>query len=373
MANNASQSVSVFCSYAREDESYRDELDKALAPLRVAKLISDWHDRKILAGADWDDVIEQKLRQADVILFLVSSDLFNSKYVENNELPIALRRHEAGEAVVIPIIARKCLWSVTPLHQLNATPTDGKPIAKWQDIDDAFTEVAQAVHRVVKELVAQKVPETIQDLHSDLGRHWNVPYPRNRFFVGRAKELGEVEKALAAARPVVLSGGGGLGKSEIATEFAHRNRERYPIVWWLRAEARESLLADMAGLARELALPEAGEQNLEEVAAAVRAWLAANPGWLLLLDNAANPQALDGLLPDPASGHLIITSRHPDWEEPYRPVPIEPWSLEDSVRYLEARSGSADRDSLKLIATALGQQPLALAQAAAQLERGEAA
>ncbi|WP_139101196.1 TIR domain-containing protein, partial [Acinetobacter baumannii] len=61
----------VFFSYSHDDEAYRDQLEKHLALLRHEGLIESWHDRRILAGADLNQVIDDQLNQADVILLLV--------------------------------------------------------------------------------------------------------------------------------------------------------------------------------------------------------------------------------------------------------------------------------------------------------------
>ena len=59
----------------------------------------------------------------------------------------AMERHEAGDALVIPVILRSCLWTDTPFGKLNATPPDGKPITQWPDRDQAFTEIAIAIEK----------------------------------------------------------------------------------------------------------------------------------------------------------------------------------------------------------------------------------
>src|SRR5436305_14218404 len=98
--------VNVFISYAHEDELLRQQLDTHLSLLRRQELISDWHDRQILAGDDWRRDIDQHLETASIILLLISPDFLASDYCYEIEMQRALERHKLGEARVIPIILR---------------------------------------------------------------------------------------------------------------------------------------------------------------------------------------------------------------------------------------------------------------------------
>jgi hypothetical protein len=70
--------VAVFYSYAHEDEALRDELAGHLKILERRGLIRAWHDRKIVAGADWAAAIDENLDRADLVLLLVSKDFIES-------------------------------------------------------------------------------------------------------------------------------------------------------------------------------------------------------------------------------------------------------------------------------------------------------
>jgi hypothetical protein len=145
----------VFMSYSHKDESLRDQLEAHLALLKNQGLIEAWHDRRILAGAQVDDAIFDKLEVADVILLLVSSDFLSSQYCYSREMMRAMQRHEAGEAKVVPVILRHCDWHGAPFGQLMAAPRDGKPITAWADRDEAFADVALQVRRIVEEAGGQ--------------------------------------------------------------------------------------------------------------------------------------------------------------------------------------------------------------------------
>ena len=144
----------VFISYSHQDEELRNELEKHLAALRYQGVIEIWHDRRIGAGKDFNREISENLEKAHIILLLVSSDFIASPYCYGIEVRRAMERHESGEARVIPVILRPSYWHGLPFGKLLATPTDGKAVTKFPNQDDAFLEVAKAIHEAAEELSA---------------------------------------------------------------------------------------------------------------------------------------------------------------------------------------------------------------------------
>lgn len=140
----------VFFSYSHKDEQLRDDLEVQLTMLKREGLIEAWHDRRIPAGSNLDVAISDKLEQADVILLLASPDFLASEYCWGTEVRRAMERHDAGEALVIPVILRPCEWSRAPFGKLLASPTDGKAVTGWADRDAAFLDVARQVRKAVE-------------------------------------------------------------------------------------------------------------------------------------------------------------------------------------------------------------------------------
>lgn len=143
---------SLFFSYSHADEGLRDQLEKQLAMLKRQGVIETWHDRRIGAGQNIDHAIDEHIKSDEIILLLVSPDFIASDYCYEIEMKRAMDRHDAGEAIVIPVILRACDWHHAPFGKLNATPRDGKPITQWSDTDEAFLQVAQAVRGSVESL-----------------------------------------------------------------------------------------------------------------------------------------------------------------------------------------------------------------------------
>ena len=119
----ANDSVSVFISYSHADEQYRRELGIALASLRDEGKVSEWHDRKIQGGEEWDEAIKRQLNKADIILLLLSADFIASDYIRKTEIPAAIERHQSGDAIVIPVFLRRFDYSPNaPYAKLQSYP-----------------------------------------------------------------------------------------------------------------------------------------------------------------------------------------------------------------------------------------------------------
>lgn len=206
-----------------------------------------------------------------------------------------------------------------------------------------------------------------------LPKVWNVPHARNPAFTGRedlVAELGVVldgsgEKPTASLAHV-LHGLGGVGKTQLALEYAHRHAAHYDGVWWIRAADTASLASDYASLARELALPEAPPTDQSNIIEAVR--LTVERGgqrWLLVFDNADRPSDLDLYLPRTGAGRVLITSQNPTWPARVRPLAVPVLPPSEAVAFLLTRTGQADEATAAVLAEELGYLPLALEQAAA--------
>lgn len=142
----------VFVSYSHVDEELRNQLEVQLAMLKRQGLVELWHDRRMLAGDHLDWTISNELDEADIILLLVSPDFLASDYCYKIEKGRALQRHRAGQARLISVILRPCDWTHTDLGQYLVTPTDGKPVTRWPDRDEALLDVAKAIRMAIEEL-----------------------------------------------------------------------------------------------------------------------------------------------------------------------------------------------------------------------------
>lgn len=153
------QPLQIFIAYARKDSTYLDELRTHLNPLERSGKVNIWYDGKIEPGAVWEESIKKHLHAADVILLLVSADAINSDYFYEKEMTDALARHHAGEARVVPLIVRSCLWQATPLQDLQALPKDGRPVTSWPDRDDAYNDAVGSLWTMIENFAQQQREE----------------------------------------------------------------------------------------------------------------------------------------------------------------------------------------------------------------------
>ena len=202
---------------------------------------------------------------------------------------------------------------------------------------------------------------------------WNVP-ARNPRFVGRDDVLQDLRSKLEAGGPVLVlavAGMGGVGKTQIAREYAHRFADSYSVVWWIRAE-QDSLIGDQfAELTVDLGLVEAGSDVGADIGAAVRLvmrHLRAASGWLLIFDNVESVDKIGPWLPG-GRGHVLITSRNPAIQEVADVVDVSLMEGRQAAEVLGSYHPALEREDRLALAAALGNLPLALAQAATFLRR----
>jgi hypothetical protein len=157
-SQQAKPALTIFFSYAHEDDLLLKELEKHLSILKRRGLINVWYDREISTGMDWRHQIHARLNTAQIILLLVSPDFMASDYCYNIEMKRAMERHEGDEARVIPILLRPVSCEGVPFEKLQTLPANGVPITSWPHRDEAFGDVAKGISKVVKELTSTLAP-----------------------------------------------------------------------------------------------------------------------------------------------------------------------------------------------------------------------
>jgi NB-ARC domain len=166
-----------------------------------------------------------------------------------------------------------------------------------------------------------------------------------------------------------VQGLGGVGKTSLAAEYAHRYRQLYAGVRWCPAETRTGLLSSLANLAVTLGVARADEADVEKAAkAALRRLTEQHAAWLLVYDNVTSPDEISALLPS-SGARVLITSRFPDWSQWADEVSLDVLPLGEAVSFLQSRSSRQDAAGAQTLAEALGSLPLALDHAAAYCKR----
>ncbi|GAA1024260.1 hypothetical protein Aple_097830 [Acrocarpospora pleiomorpha] len=215
-------------------------------------------------------------------------------------------------------------------------------------------------------LAAHAVPDRRPEIWA------NVP-ERNANFTGRDDLLAELRDGIGAVTAVLpqaqaLHGLGGVGKTQLATEYAWRYRSHYDFVAWISADQTRLLPAALAALAPSLKLLPSSTTGISATARAVKDALERGEPyrrWLLVFDNAEEPEEIREFIPRGA-GHVLITSRNPRWDDYEKTIRVDVFRRAESVEFLGKRLPRTAQESITdLLATKLGDLPLALEQAGA--------
>jgi len=363
-----------FISHAGSDRAWAEWVAWHLtqAGYQVELDVWDW-----AAGQDFVTKISDALGQCDRVLALWSAEYFSPSRHTWREWPPALAR--------VPGTAEEP-QGLVPLRIENV-PTaqfpDSLQTLIYRDLfglpeGEALGVLLEAARGPARPDRAPVFPSggtvgqpgglgrTRPRLPGTLPPVWNVP-PRNPAFTGRDQLLVSVrERLLAGDRAVVqaLHGMGGVGKTQLAIEYAHKFASQYDAVWWIPAEQAGLIVDQVAALAAALGCADR-TAPVTEAAEGALAELRARERWLLLFDNAGAARDLVPWLPGGTAGHVLITTRTRGWDElAARPVEVDVLARPGSAAILRGRVpglAAADADAL---AAELGDLPLAVAQAA---------
>ncbi|MFF3445325.1 tetratricopeptide repeat protein [Streptosporangium sp. NPDC002721] len=208
----------------------------------------------------------------------------------------------------------------------------------------------------------------------------NLPDAPAAVFIGRENTLMQLDHELSGdrARVVigqVIHGLGGIGKTELARQYATINRDRYRLRWWITAESAEQVQAGLTALTEQLHPPTALALPGEQAADWARGWLQAHRGWLLVLDNVEEPAHVRDLLGQLHTGHILVTTRRlVRWPAGVQPIPLEvldECASAELIAKVGERDRPEDRPAVEAIAAELGYLPLALEQAGAYIRESQ--
>jgi len=228
----------------------------------------------------------------------------------------------------------------------------------------------------------RQTPDTTSETDSPL---WNVPYSHNSFFIGREALLTQLYDILhdekAAALTQAVTGLGGIGKTQLAVEYAYRNRDKYQAILWTTATTYETLFTDFVVLADLLDLPEKDSQDQTITINAVIRWLETHSQWLLIVDNADDPEITKDFLPTGGKGHIILTTRSQATGAVAQALEVTKLAPDDGAVLLLHRAkimpldasladtSYENQSNAKAIAHLLDGLPLAIDQAGAYIEK----
>lgn len=301
------------------------------------------------------------------ILIIVSEWYFQLGPRTHDEWNTALRE------VVAPDPTRFAAVSVTTSPLPAATVALAAVELNNMGADEAERRVLDRL-----DLPAEPLPDSAEGVRQGprfpaaMPEVWGGVPRRNTRFTGREPLLNDAYHLLQGAEPgagvVTLHGMSGVGKTQLAAEYVYRFGSEYDVVWWVNAEKRVTYRRRLAELAPQLGLSTGAEYG-ERLRAVRDSLRRGDPysRWLLILDGADEPDQIWDLVPTGA-GHVLITSRNPEWtEHNSKLLEVPVYQRDESVAFIRRRAPRLSEPEADQLADALEDLPLLLDQTAGWL------
>lgn len=362
-----------FVSYTQADRSWAEWIAWVLEEDGHRVLVQAWD---LVAGSNWIVGMQAGVAQAARTIAVLSPDYLASQY-GTAEWQAAWASDPAGQQRRLLVARVRACERPGLLVGIVGVDLFGRPEAEARA--RLRSMVSSAVAGRAKPGTAPGFPggramTREPRFPGALPGVWKVP-ARNPNFTGRGAELGAVKDALAGGSTMTvqsLRGMGGVGKTQLAVEFAYARAGDYDLVYWIAAEESATIPDQFTALAWQLGLdPAADPEMLREQ---VHGRLRDVPGWLLIFDNAdaaedIRPWLPGGPLPPGIPGHVIVTTRRGGFGVLGHVMELDVIDLPSAVALLRTRVPNLEEDPGREIAAELGRLPLALEQAAAYLDR----
>jgi NB-ARC domain/Tetratricopeptide repeat len=187
-------------------------------------------------------------------------------------------------------------------------------------------------------------------------------------FVGRQSFLDDLHRRLTQDNrtgALTIQGVAGIGKTQLAAEYARRHRSEYDLVWWISCATQNTARSGMTELASRLGATEPLQAQRENQLTDVFDKLQLSrryARWLLIFDGANEPEEIRNLLP-PERQNALITSRNYEWSATSNMLDLDVFKRSESVEFLRQRRRGLREAEAHRIADALGDLPLALEHA----------
>ena len=354
-------------SYAWADNAWAEWIAWQLEVAGYATRLQAWD---VQLGVDLAAQMQQAIAEAARLVAVLSPAYLASRLGEAPWRPIFARDPAGERGLLVPV---RVADGDPPTSLADCGYVDLVGLAEPEATERLLAGVRQGrpgrpEAAPLLQAVAAPVALGVQPPFPGPGPSISNLAPRNPQFTGRADLLDELEQRLIGEAAVAAHGPGGVGKSQLALEYAHRHAADYDLVWWVDAATRLLATSGLAELALRMGLGARAGQP--EQAAAALAELARRDRWLLVFDSAEEPEDLVGLWPS-GGGQVLLTSRNAGWGGHAARLPVDVLAPDDAAAFLLQRTGGGDHQPASALASELGGLPLALELAAAHLEESD--
>ncbi|AGZ43449.1 FxSxx-COOH system tetratricopeptide repeat protein [Actinoplanes friuliensis] len=360
-----------FLSYTQADRAWAEWIAWLLEEDGYTVLVQAWD---FVPGTNWIRQMQQGTAESARTIALLSPDYLTSVYGGAEWQAAWAADPDGKDQKLLTVRVSTCerpglLAGVVGIDVFDTT----EPVAR--------TRIQKMVGRAIKGRSKPDTPPAFPltpratpVFPGVLPASWNVP-ARNPNFTGRDAGLRDLRQGLTTGSTVTVHavhGMGGIGKTQLANEYAHRHAADYHLVWWIAAEEPALLPDQFAALAKELGHEPDGDPG--ELRRLVHESLRRVPGWLLIFDNADEAEEISawlpsGLMPPDTPGHVIVTTRRGGFSSLGAVLDLDVVDPQEAVALMRARVPALAEDVALSIAEELGRLPLALEQAAAYLDR----
>src|ERR1041385_1798185 len=379
----------VFLSHKGAQKDWTENLARRLRDDRF----DVWFDKWVLpqhAGRNWIDELREGVESSRKIILVLSPEFVAGDWPIFESTIIQLIDPIGRLDRIIPLLHTPCKipkhWAFRQALDFTNAPigTEFRYHQLVHNLDNS--RPYEGDFEQFKKLKAGKIdPNTIPPVRP-LPAGSRMPQAPNPLFVGREDEMRELSRMLTPGSGALVGvhaaviGMGGVGKTQLAVEYAHRYGYLYQGgVFWLNFAGEEDPINEVARCGGPEGMDIAGWNQMkapEQASRVQKAWEEAERASLLIFDNAEDPAAVDKWRPKSGHCSVLITCRRGDWpsEMGVHPLGIETLPREKSlellaeVRPIIGKDGN-DRDAAGEICHFLGDLPLALTVAAAYLRK----
>jgi len=362
----ATAAANVLISYSAIDRVWAEWIAAQLTPLTARVTLHEVHEAYDPSGLDRPASVLQDLGNATRVIFLISPEYSRSPQAQIIWKVAAEVETRPRRRLLVPI---------------RTNPSTSPPAFVDRPAGDIFGRSEADARQVLlvavglsgsrAQVVARSGQASVARFPGTPPTVWNLP-ARNTAFTGRDDLLERVRNHFVAsthaAGPLVLHGIGGVGKTQMALEYAYRFMADYDVVWWIAvAEGSRRIPGELASLGAQLGVQRGDSVNATaaKVVDALRRGIPRSR-WLLIFDNVDDPNDLTPYVPR-GGGHVLVTSRYPEWAGRGHAIPVNVFLRDESLALLDAMVPDVSPEDADLVADKLGDLPLAIEQAGAWL------